>query len=197
LLTRKLQVELCALLFFLRSLATGEENSVKTSVKIMIVALISTALASAETPSAPFGAWKIYHAAGDRVFMLQTISTTSLAKLDVICRRGKVAAIALEPDVLVDETALSFTGVVPTARLAFTLDDESRSEKWAVVDDGHSLTPFSETSQGKLNRSWVSRIAASKKLEVRLAGIAGEMNGQPSFETEDLSLALNSIGCSY
>lgn len=168
----------------------------KTSVKVMIFVLLSTALASAETP-APFGSWKIYHAQGDRVFMVQTVSTTSPAKLDVICRHGKLAAIAIEPDVMIDETALSFTAVVPTARLAFTLDDESRSEKWAVVDDGHSLTPYSELSQGKLNRSWISRISASKKLDVRLAGIAGEMNGQPSFETEDLNLALTSIGCSY
>lgn len=129
--------------------------------------------------------------------MLQTVSTTSPAKLDVICRHGKLAAIAIEPDVMIDETALSFTAVVPMAKLAFTTDDESRSEKWAVVDDGHSLTPYSELSQGKLNRSWISRISASKKLDVRLAGIAGEMNGQPSFETENLSLALNSVGCSY
>ena len=168
----------------------------KTSVKMMILVLFSTALASAETP-APFGSWKIYHADGDRVFMVQTVSTTSSAKLDVICRHGKLAAIAIEPDLMVDETALSFTEVVPTTRLAFTLDDENRSEKWAVLDDGHSLTPYSELSQGKLNRSWVSRISATKKLDVRLAGIAGEMNGQPSFETQDLGLALTSIGCSY
>jgi hypothetical protein len=185
------------LLFFPRSLAAGAgENKVKTAIRLMLLVVLSTALASAETP-APFGSWKIYHAQGDRVFMVQTVSTTSSAKLDVICRRGKLAAIAIEPDVVIDETALSFTAVVPTARLAFTLDDESRSEKWAVVDDGHSLTPYSEVSQGKLNRSWISRISASKKLDVRLAGIAGEMNGQPSFETEDLGLALTSIGCSY
>jgi hypothetical protein len=163
---------------------------------MMILVLFSTALASAETPT-PFGSWKIYHAQGDRVFMVQTVSTTSSAKLDVICRHGKLAAIAIEPDLMVDETALSFTEVVPTTQLAFTLDDENRSEKWAVLDDGHSLTPYSELSQGKLNRSWVSRISASKKLDVRLAGIAGEMNGQPSFETQDLGLALTSIGCSY
>ena len=168
----------------------------KTPVKLMIFVLLATALASAETP-APFGSWKIYHAQGDRVFMVQTISTTSSAKLDVICRHGKFAAIAIEPDVMIDETALSFTTVVPTARLAFTLDDESRSDKWAVTDNGHSLTPYSELSQGKVNRSWISRISDSKKLDVRLAGIACEMNEQPSFETESLSLALNSIGCSY
>jgi hypothetical protein len=169
---------------------------VKTPIKLVILVLLSNAFAFAETP-APFGSWKIYHVEGDRVFMVQTISKTSSAKLDVICRHGKLASLAIEPDVMIDETALSFTAVVPTAKLGFTLDDERRSEKWAVVDDGHSLTPYSEISQGKLNRSWISRISASKKLDVRLAGIAGEMNGQPSFETESLSLALSSIGCSY
>lgn len=166
----------------------------KTSIQIIFLAFLSTALAHAQTP---FGSWKIYHAQGDRVFMVQTVSTTSPAKLDVICRRGRLSAIAIEPDLTMDETALSFTAVVPTASLAFTLDDESRSEKWAVVDDGHSLTPYSELSQKKLNRSWVSRISSSKKMQVRLAGIAGEMNGQPSFETENLTQALSSIGCSY
>lgn len=168
----------------------------KTPLKLVIFVLLSTAFAFGETPS-PFGSWKIYHVDGDRVFMVQTVSKTSSAKLDVVCRHGKLAAIAIEPDVMIDQTALSFTAVVPLATLGFTLDDESRSEKWAVVDDGHSLTPYSELSQGKLNRSWVSRISASKKLDVHLAGIAGEMNGQPSFETGSLSLALGSIGCSY
>ena len=168
----------------------------RTPAKLIFLVLLSTAMGFAEVPT-PFGTWTIYHAQGDRVFMLQTVSQTSGAKLDVICRHGKLAAIALEPDLLIDQSAVSFTGVVPTTQLAFTLDDESRSEKWAVLDDGHSLSPFSALSQGKLNRSWVSRISAARKLDVRLPGIAGEMNGQPTFETQELSTALSSIGCSY
>ncbi len=168
----------------------------RTPAKLMLFVLLSTALGLAETPT-PFGAWTIYHAQGDRVFMLQTISKTSDAKLDVICRHGKLAAIALEPDLLIDTSAVSFTGVVPTTRLAFTLDDATRSEKWAVLDDGHSLSPYSQVSQGKLNRSWISRISATSKLDVQLGGLAGEMNGQPSFETGELSAALTSVGCTY
>ncbi len=168
----------------------------KATAKMMFFVFLSTALGIAETPS-PFGAWTIYHAQGDRVFMLQTVSRTSTAKLDVICRHGKLAAIALEPDVIVDRSEVSFTGVVPTTRLAFTLDDQTRSEKWAVLDDGHSLSPYSELFQSQLNRHWVSRIIAARQIDIHLAGIAGEMNGQPTFETEELSAALASVGCSY
>ena len=188
---------LSCLLFCIRYLANRcEEIIVKTPANWMLFVLLSTALGFAETPK-PFGAWTIYHAQGDRVFMLQTVSTTSTAKLDVICRHGKLAAIALEPDLLISTDAVSFTGVVPTARLAFTLDDAVRSEKWAVLDDGHSLSPFSALSQGKLNRAWISRISATRRMDVQLDGLAGEMNGQPSFETEQLGAALTSIGCSY
>ena len=147
----------------------------KTSAKFVCLALLSTAFGFAETPAqSPFGAWTIYHAAGNRVFMLQTLSHTSSsdagpgaspAKLDVICRGGKLTAIALEPSVAIDKKDLSFTGVVPVTRVGFIMnDDNNRSENWAVLDDGHALSPYSQLFQGRLNRRWVEQISGTDKL---------------------------------
>lgn len=173
----------------------------KTTVKMTLLVLLSTAMGFAETPApSPFGAWTIYHAQGDRVFMLQTVASMpsgSQAKLDVICRHGKLAALALEPGAVVEKTAESFVGVVPTTRLAFSMDDYSNSENWAVADDGHTLSPYSELFQAKLNRFWISRLTRTTRIAVQLDQTTGEWAAQPSFETGQLSAALSSVGCSY
>jgi hypothetical protein len=174
---------------------------VKTSVKTVILVLLSTAVAFAGSPR-QFGAWSIYTANDNHVVLLQSTSTVeghaAQAKLDVVCRNGKLSAIALEPGAAVERSALSFTGVVPTTRVAFNFEGQAnQSEQWAVLDDGHTLSPYSEVLQGRLTRRWVERIAGMKKMGFQLDGKSGESLAQPIFETGELAEALSSVGCSY
>ena len=178
-----------------------EEITVKTSAKTIILVLLSTAVAFAESPK-QFGAWSIYSANNKKVVLLQTTSNVQgqpdQAKLDVVCRNGKLSAIALEPSAAIGKSALSFTGVVPTTRVAFSFEGQAnQSEEWAVLDGGRTLSPYSEALQGRLTRHWVERIAGMKQVGFQLDGKAGESLGQPTFETGELAEALSSVGCSY
>jgi hypothetical protein len=178
-----------------------EETSVKTSAKTAILVLLSTAVAFAESPK-QLGAWSIYPANNNHVVLLQSTSNVqgqlAQAKLDVICRNGKLSAIALEPSAAIQKSRLSFTGVVPTTRVAFSFEGQTnQSEQWAVMDDGHTLSPYSEVFEGKLTRRWAERIAGTKKIGFQLDGKAGEALDQPTFETGELAEALSSVGCSY
>jgi hypothetical protein len=178
-----------------------EEITVKISAKTIILVLLSTAVAFAESPK-QFGAWSIYSANNKKVVLLQTTSNVQgqpdQAKLDVVCRNGKLSAIALEPSAAIGKSALSFTGVVPTTRVAFSFEGQAnQSEEWAVLDGGRTLSPYSEALQGRLTRHWVERIAGMKQVGFQLDGKAGESLGQPTFETGELAEALSSVGCSY
>jgi len=92
---------------------------VKTSAKTAILVLLSTAVAFAESPK-QLGAWSIYPGKDNHVVLLQSTSNVlgqpAQAKLDVICRNGKLSAIALEPSAAIQKSRLSFTGAVPTTR---------------------------------------------------------------------------------
>jgi hypothetical protein len=178
-----------------------EEITVKTSAKTVILVLLSTAVAFAESPK-QFGAWSIYSANNKKVVLLQSTSNVQgqpgQAKLDVVCRNGKLSAIALEPSAAIGKSALSLTGVVPTTRVAFSFEGQAnQSEEWAVLDGGRTLAPYSEVLQSRLTRHWVERIAGMKQVGFQLDGKAGESLGQPTFETGELAEALSSIGCSY
>jgi hypothetical protein len=176
-----------------------EEITVKISATTVILVLLSTAAAFAESPK-QLGAWSIYTAEDNHVVMLQSMSTAQdhPAKLDVVCRNGKLSAIALEPGVAIGKNVLSFTAVVPTTRVAYSVEGQAnQSEEWAVLDNGRTLSPYSEALQGRLTRRWVERIAGMKKMGFQLDGKAGESLGQPTFETGELAEALSSVGCSY
>jgi hypothetical protein len=176
-----------------------EEITVKTAAKTIVLVLLSTAAAFAESPK-QLGAWSIYTAKDNHAVMLQSTSTAQdrPAKLDVVCRNGKVAAIALEPSVAIDKSALSFSSVVPTMRVAYSLEGQgNQSEQWAVLDNGHTLSPYSEVFEGKVTRHWAERIAGTKSMGFQLDGKAGESLGQPTFDTGELAAALSSVGCSY
>jgi hypothetical protein len=178
-----------------------EEITVKTSAKTIILVLLSTAVAFAESPK-QFGAWSIYSANNKKVVLLQSTSSVQgqpgQAKLDVVCRNGKLSAIALEPSAAIGKSALSLTGVVPTTRVAFSFEGQAnQSEEWAVLDGGRTLSPYSEVLQGRLTRQWVERIAGMKQVGFQLDGKADESLGQPTFETGELAEALSSVGCSY
>ena len=187
----------------------SKEEQMRKSTKATILLLFSTAMGFAETPQ-QLGAWSVYPAAsnlhGNSVTMLQTISTERYtdgqgnlvqAKLDVICRAGKVSAVALEPVVAIRSNAISFSGPVPTTRVAFVADGQNnRPEYWAVMDEGRTLSPSSEVSQAKLTQRWVERISGSKKMSFEVESKV-ESYTQPTFNTEELSGALSSVGCRY
>ncbi len=179
----------------------------KTSAKTAIFVLFATAMGFSETPK-QVGAWSIYTSNHNQAVMLQSTSESSqlsgadgkpvAAKLDVICQKGKVAAIALEPSFSLQKSVISFTSFAPTTRVLFISDGEKiPSEQWQVLDGGRTLAPRSEVMQARLMHRWVERIASLKHLGVQLSGNAAEQNPQPSFATNDLSEALSSVGCSY
>src|SRR3984957_3216349 len=104
------------------------------SAKAAVLLLLSTAMGFAETPQ-QLGAWSVYPATsnlkGSSVVMLQTASQEQYtdgqgnpvqAKLDVICKSGKVSAIALEPVVAIRSNAMSFRGAGAHNRGALDAD---------------------------------------------------------------------------
>ncbi len=179
----------------------------KNAAKAIILVLISSALGFSQT-SKQLGGWSVYPANGNsasnHAVLLQSVSEQQYkdangdqvqAKLDVICNKGKLVAIALEPRVAIKKSAMSFSGVVATTRVSFSVNGQSnQSENWAVLDGGRTLSPNSELFQGKLMRTWVERIAKTQKMAFELNG---ESDVQPSFATGELSEALSSVGCSY
>jgi len=88
--------------------------------------------------------------------------------------------------------------VVPTTHVAFSFEGQgNQSEAWAVLDDGRTLSPYSEGIEGRVTRRWAERIAGTKKMGFQLDGAAGEALDQPTFETGELAKALSPVGCSY
>ena len=80
----------------------------------------------------------------------------------------------------IDKSALSFTAVVPTTRVAHSLEGQgNQSEQWAVLDSGRTLAPYSEAFEGTVTRRWAERIAGTKTMGFQLDGKAGESLGQP------------------
>ena len=176
----------------------------KTAAKTIIFALISTAMGFAQAPK-QLGAWSVYQASShsSNVIMLQSTSdglyndaqgNPVRAKLDVICKNGKLNAVALEPNVVIRKDSLSYTGPVATTRVSVSIAGQTnQAENWAVLDNGRTLSPYSEILQGKLMRQWVARIAGTDKMAFQLD--ANESLSEPSFATSELSQALAAVGC--
>jgi hypothetical protein len=172
------------------------------AAKTIILLLLSSALGFAETPT-QLGGWSVY-LASDQVVLLQSASeeqhkgagdNQAQAKLDFICKKGKLSAIALEPSVTIKRSAMSFAGPVPTTRVNLSTDGRiSHSENWIVLDNGRTLSPNSEVFQGKLMRYWAERVASTQKMVIQ---VDGQSQTQSSFATGELTEALASAGCSY
>ncbi|HEV2275816.1 MAG TPA: hypothetical protein VGR96_16715 [Acidobacteriaceae bacterium] len=93
---------------------------------------------------------------------------------------------------------MNFNGAIATTRIGFNVEGKSdASENWAVLDGGHTLSPYSEIFQGKATRRWVERLASMQKLGLQFNPGADQASMQPTFDTVDLSEALSSVGCSY
>jgi|ERR1700733_11646018 hypothetical protein len=174
----------------------------KNATTMIMFVLLSSALGFSETP-AQLGGWSVY-LASNQVVLLQSASEEQYkgpgdnqvpAKLDLICKKGKLSAIALEPGVTVKRSAMSFAGPVPTTRVNLSTDGRiSHSENWVVLDGGRTLSPNSELLQRKLMRYWAERIAGTQKTVVQ---VDGQSEAQSSFATGELTEALASVGCSY
>jgi hypothetical protein len=180
----------------------------KVIAQILTLALVTASAALAESPS-QVGAWSIYTSAAnaaDNVVMLQTVSANEYrtvngepasAKLDVICKNHKVAAVVLETPSSVDKRDVQYEAAVPTAKVVVAVDGiAAASEKWAVADGGHSLTPYSELAQSKLNRAWVEKISSNGSLAIRVGDSEKNDVRTPAFATTGLTEALQAAGCS-
>jgi hypothetical protein len=175
------------------------------STKTALFLLLSTALGVAETPR-QFNAWSVYPASGNQSVLLQVTSqpvdnnvqgVEVQAKLDVVCRKGKVSAVAVETNLPIEKGSMSYVGAVPTTRIAFRSEDRQiQSETWAVLNGGHTISPYSEAFQGRLTRAWIKRLADSQTIAIHL-GSTTQGAVQPSFDTRELYEALSSVGCSY
>jgi hypothetical protein len=177
---------------------------VKFAEKAAMFALIFTALASAQTQN-QFGSWSVYrpgNQGNNELVLLQTISgeesndvqgNSAHAKLDIICKRGRIYRVAVEMDRDLRATALDYSGAVLTTRVAFASEGgESQTEKWAVADHGPTLSPYSEVFQGARTRSWVQRFSGARQIVLQVDdGLA-----QVTFATGELPAALASAGCS-
>jgi hypothetical protein len=190
---------------------SNAREKMKATVKTLIFLLVSTAMGVSETPQ-QLGAWSVYPANGNHhsnhIVMLQTTSEAqdgdagnrAQAKLDVICKNGKLLAIALEPSFSINESAIASDGAVPLTQVVTIAEGQKHEheyENWAVLDRGRTLSPYSEALQGQLNRSWVERISGMKTVSFQLAATEGTNSPRPTFNTGELAEALSSVGCSY
>jgi hypothetical protein len=171
-----------------------------------ILSLVTTAATFAQA-TRQVGPWSIYGVSSNtnKTTMLQTTAVDQQSdennnaaptKLDIICKNGRIAAIAVETRTKINRRNESYSQAVPTTRVVFTIEGQvSQSENWAVADGGHTLYPYSELFQGKLNRIWVTRISGTRRLSLQLNQAEGVESLAPAFDTADLAQALSAVGC--
>ena len=158
----------------------------KIPISTILVVMMSTAQAFAGT-SQQIGEWSVTPAAGNRAMLIQTVSDH--AKLDLICRNGKVWKVALETSAPIQERAVDFNRGIPTTRISFGA--EPAFEDWAVADGGKTLLAHSEIFQGRLDRRWIERLSSSPTIRF------GFDTQDSTFQTGGLAQALQSAGCTY
>ena len=161
----------------------------KTPISTILVVMMSTAQAFAGD-SQQIGAWSVTPDTGNNAVLIQTVSDH--AKLDLICRNGKVWKVALETNAPIQERALDFNRGIPTTRMSFGSDGvNSASEDWAVADGGKTLFAHSEMFEGRLDRHWIERLSSSPTIRFSFD------TQDSTFKTSQLAQALESAGCSY
>jgi hypothetical protein len=153
------------------------------------------------------GAWSIYNfSQGNKsTVMLQTSAIpensdgkegAEAATLSVLCKSNKVVAIALHTTSGVDKRAVSYTEEVPMVTIVPSIEGQvASSQKWAVSEKGHTLSPFSEAFQGKVNHQWVERLNETHRVSFQVGGSQDELGAQPAFNTEQFGAALSAAGC--
>jgi len=175
---------------------------VRVVAKLVVLSLVTAATAFAQSTH-QVGPWSIYISAGDpnKMSLLQTTAVDQQGngapmKLDIICKNNKVAGIAIEMKTKIAKRDETYSQAVPTTHIVFTGEGQiSEAENWAVADGGHTLYPYSELFQGKLNRIWVKRISGTQKLAIQLNQTEDTESLAPVFDTADLAQALSAVGC--
>jgi hypothetical protein len=171
--------------------------------------LLCTVMGFAQTPQT-FGAWSVYPLAsrhGQATTLLQTMSLQQdedaqgqpvVVKLDAVCKGGKLYQVAVETDIPVSRHAMNFSGAAPTTPVSFQANGNGPEvQSWAVLDGGHTVSPYSELMQGKRNHSWIERVAGTDTLILEFRGGLQEDPIHASFNTTGISQALAAVGCSY
>jgi hypothetical protein len=171
--------------------------------------LLCTVMGFAQTPQT-FGAWSAYPQPGRGAQVTTLLQTTSLEqdedaqgqpvvlKLDAVCKGGKLYQVAVETDTPVAKHAMNFSGAVPTTPVSFQADgNRPELQSWAVLDGGHTVSPYSELMQGKRNYSWMERVAGTDMLILEFRGGSQEDPIHARFNTTGISQALAAIGCNY
>jgi hypothetical protein len=131
-----------------------EAKEMKTPISAILVVIMSTAQAFAGT-SQQIGAWSVTPATNNRAVLIQTVSEH--AKLDLICRNGKVWKVALETSTPVQQSAVNFNRGIPTTRMSFGSDMANNTfEDWAVADGRKTLFAHSEMFEGRLDGAGLS-----------------------------------------
>jgi hypothetical protein len=153
------------------------------------------------------GAWSIYTLSeGHRSkTMLQTTAIpqndddrdkSEAATLSVLCKSSKVVAIALHTNSGVDKNAISYVEEITLVPIVFSIAGRvSSSQNWAVSEKGHTLSPFSEVVQGRLNRHWIERLNETQRVVFQVGGSQEQLSPQRTFNTDQLGAALSSVGC--
>ena len=166
----------------------------KITVSTILVFMISAAQAFAGTPQ-QIGAWSVIPATddhSDHAVLIQTASKGSDAKLDLICRKGRIWKVVVETSVPLEERAVSFNRGIPTTRVGFESDGAtSQFEDWAIADGGKTLSAHAAVFENKLERQWVERLSSSKTMRFSFD------TQDSTFQTGKLLQALESAGCSY
>jgi hypothetical protein len=171
--------------------------------------LLCTVMGFAQTPQT-FGGWSVYSLDsrhGQATNLLQTRSLEQdedaqrqpvVLKLDAVCKGGKLYQVAVETDTPVAKHATNFSGAVPTTRVSFQANGNGPEvQSWAVLDGGHTVSPYSELMQGKRNHSWIERLAGTDTLTLEFRGGSQQDTIHARFNTTGISQALAAVGCTY
>jgi hypothetical protein len=164
----------------------------KITLSTALICMMSTAQAFAAS-SQQIGAWSVIPATDNHSGHAVLIQTASRdAKLDLICRKGKIWKVVVETSVPLQERAVSFNRGIPTTRMGFVSDGaDSQFEDWAVADGGKTLTAHSQLFESKLDRQWIERLSSAKTMRFSFD------TQDSTFQTGKLLQALESAGCSY
>ena len=121
---------------------------------------------------------------------------TSADKLDILCKDSKVLAIVVEPGLKINKRSISYDGPVPTVRLGFSTPGRLELyENWAVLAGGRNLSPYSQLLQHKLNEAWIGRLSDMPSVMIHLQGREADSPEGSTFDTRELSAALDTVGC--
>jgi hypothetical protein len=162
----------------------------KTPISTILVVMMSTAVQAFAGTSQQIGAWSVTPATDNRAVLIQTVSDH--AKLDLICRNGKVWKVALETSAPVQERAVDFNRGIPTTRMGFGSElANSTFEDWAIADGGKTLFAHSGMFEGRLDRRWIERLSSSPTIRFSFD------TQDSTFKTGQLAQALESAGCTY